>query len=81
MKIKEYIETKRQYTPPRIHVKVLLMEGLLAGVTAESTVGNGGSGDGNGGNPPIPPFGGGGAKANTRLFFDDVTEEIEYEIE
>ena len=32
MKIKKYIETKRQYTPPRIHVRVLLMEGkLLAG--------------------------------------------------
>ena len=32
MKIKKYIEPKRQYTPPRIYVKALLMEGkLLAG--------------------------------------------------
>ena len=26
---KEYIETKRQYTPPEIYVRVLLMEGHL----------------------------------------------------
>ncbi len=38
MKIKKYIEPKRQYTPPRIYVKALLMESkLLAGtyVTGE----------------------------------------------
>lgn len=29
MKIKEYIEVKRQYTPPAIYVKVLQMESLL----------------------------------------------------
>lgn len=46
MKITEYIEVKRQYTPPRIHVKVLLMEGkLLAGTNA-----TGGNMGGEGGN-------------------------------
>ncbi len=54
------------------------MEGHLAGPSAEATGGNGTNGDGNGGNPTFPPFvppSGGNAKANSRVFFDDETEE------
>lgn len=74
MKIKEYIEFKRQYFPPRSRLIDLVAEGsLLAAQTGEVKGENGGSGDGNGGNPTYPPFG--GAKANSRVFFDDETEE------
>ena len=47
------------------------MEGHIAGPSATVNGGNGPSGDGNGGNPP-KPF---GAKAESRVFFDDETEE------
>lgn len=74
MKIKKHIKAKRQYVSPSIYVKVLQMEGHIAGPSAYATGGNGGSGDGEGegGNPPIKPF---GAKADSRVFFDDETEE------
>lgn len=88
MKIKKHIKAKRQYVSPSIYVKVLQMESMLAGPSATVNGGNGTSGDittggtgGDGGstpppgNPTYPPFGGQGAKANSRLFFDDETEE------
>lgn len=71
MKIKKHIKAKRQYVSPSIYVKVLQMEGHIAGPSATVNGGNGTSGDGNGGNPP-KPF---GAKAESRVFFDDETEE------
>lgn len=37
MKIKKYIEPKRQYTPPRIYVRLLQMEGHLAGLSIDGT--------------------------------------------
>lgn len=36
MKLKEYIEVKRRYVSPSIYVKVLQMEGLLAGTDVTS---------------------------------------------
>lgn len=75
MKIKKHIKAKRQYVSPSIYVKVLQMESMLAGPSATETAPNEGSGDGEGGNPTFPPFGGKGAKADSRMFFDDETEE------
>lgn len=80
MKKKKYIKDKREYISPSIYVKTLQMESHLTGPSAEVNGSNGTSGDTTPttppGNPTIPPFSSGGsAKANSRVFFDDVTEE------
>lgn len=49
MKIKKHIKAKRQYVSPSIYVKVLQMESMLAGGSADITGDDFGDGDGTGG--------------------------------
>ena len=69
MKIKKHIKAKRQYVSPSIYVKVLQMESMLAGGSADITGDDFGDGDGEGGN-----------NSKRMLFLEDDEIEQQYSI-
>lgn len=77
MKIKEYIEFKRQYFPPKVKVHKILDEGILAGGSpwVEGSDITKDPNETGGGNPQFPPFvppGTNPAKAGSFVVDDDV---------